>query len=164
MCEFYKFLKPENKASVPESCDAVDNEPVVPNSIKRKQIIRYLYDLWVYHGYTDATQLERTQLQENHPEFSPIMCYWGYCCCAYIYSCLRAVNSCRGKTTRYAGRCKEPGSADGQLLGEAAFSYPHVTASYNDRLFVTDINNHTRMTGHWRESVHHMNRRRFIYI
>jgi len=39
---------------------------------------KYLYDLWEYHGYTDATHLERAQLQENHAEFSRVMYYPAY--------------------------------------------------------------------------------------
>jgi len=48
--EFYKYLKPENKALVPQSFDAVDNGPAAPNSIKREQIVHYLYDLYIHIG------------------------------------------------------------------------------------------------------------------
>jgi len=43
--------------------------------MKRDQIVRYLCDLWLFHNYTDATQLERQQLQENREEFSRVMSY-----------------------------------------------------------------------------------------
>jgi len=56
--------------------------------------------------------------------------------------CIRSINPLTGETAPYAGLCGKPGFADGRLVGEAQFSYPHTIVFHQGVLYVTDSKNH----------------------
>jgi len=71
---FYWHLLRHNQCLVEESIN-LPPEPIKSDlhSLKREELVKYLYDLWLFHGYTDSTALETHQLTIKQDEFSKVM-------------------------------------------------------------------------------------------
>jgi len=72
---FYWYLIKQNQNLCPEPKDLPPQplQPEIPNSFKREDLVKYLYDLWIFNGYTDSAALEQELLTIKQLEFSRIM-------------------------------------------------------------------------------------------
>lgn len=72
---FYWHLMRQNQVLVSEPVD-LPPEPLKPElttSLMREELVKYLYDLWLFHGYTDSAAVETEQLTIKQQEFSRVM-------------------------------------------------------------------------------------------
>jgi len=73
-CFYWNLLKQnQNLCQEPENLPPESLQPEIPTSFKREDLVKYLYDLWIFNGYTDSAALEQEQLTIKQLEFSRIM-------------------------------------------------------------------------------------------